>query len=139
LAMTPRPVKRENSSITTDGNPFGKVGKGRSRWMPAISQCPVVLSFPAEAGRMLPHAPTESSLRRRPLSGLMFPRPNCSRLGRVKPPVSRARLPRVSLPASPYSSASGAGPIPTPSRMMIAARFSFAPLCMLARSASEGR
>ncbi|MDU3152835.1 MAG: hypothetical protein E6706_00930 [Anaerococcus hydrogenalis] len=39
----------ENSSINSFGNPFGKVGMGVFEIIPAISQCPVVVSFPFEA------------------------------------------------------------------------------------------
>ena len=56
LPITPRPVRRENSSITSDGKPFGNTGNGRSSTMPIISQWPVTESFPGDASAMRPIA-----------------------------------------------------------------------------------
>src|SRR5512145_83951 len=53
---TPRPVRRSNSLISSGGKPSGYVGKGLLSWIPQISQCPVVLSLPADAGRIRPQA-----------------------------------------------------------------------------------
>ena len=47
---TGRPVRRSNSAMTSWGKPRGYVGNGASRTTPHSSQCPVVLSFPADAG-----------------------------------------------------------------------------------------
>ena len=51
-----------------------------------------------------------------------FPSPSCSRLGSFRPPTARATFPSVSDPVSPYAAVSGAGPLPSPSSTMIAAR-----------------
>ena len=61
-------------------------------------------------------------LRGQPSSGITFPRPSASRLGRSRPPTARAMLPRVLEPASPYSSASGNSPAPTASSTITHAR-----------------
>ena len=57
-----------------------------------------------------------------PAIGAQQPRPSASRLGRRRPWTARATFPSVLLPPSPYASVSGAGPTPTPSSTMIAAR-----------------
>lgn len=46
LAITGRPVAATNASRTSAGKPCGYVGNAFSRCSPAISQCPVVESFP---------------------------------------------------------------------------------------------
>ena len=48
LPNTPFLVSLLNSFIISSGNPFGYVGKGFFRFSPVISQCPVVVSFPAD-------------------------------------------------------------------------------------------
>src|SRR5919198_3092379 len=51
-----RPVCEESSASTSRGKPFGNTGKGRSRTIPIISQCPVTESFPADASAIRPTA-----------------------------------------------------------------------------------
>src|SRR5467141_3028909 len=125
LPSQPRPVRRAKSSSIGTGNPRGYVRNGFSSNTPQISQCPVVLSFPADAGRATPCAavglsPGASPARTDP--SRHFPSPSFSRLGNFNPPTARATLPCVSEPASPYAAVSGAGPVPSPSRTMMAAR-----------------
>src|ERR1043166_5238204 len=67
--MTERPVRRSNSATTSAGKPFGYGGKALARCTPAISQCPVVLSFPADRGTIRPHAPIADSFGATPSSG----------------------------------------------------------------------
>src|SRR5712675_1819968 len=125
LPSQPRPVRRANSSSNATGNPRGYVRNAFSSRTPQISQCPVVLSFPADAGRATPYAPLGVTAGSNPLSpdpSRAFPSPSFSRLGSVKPLMARATLPRVSDPASPYSAVSGAGPVPSPSSTIMAAR-----------------
>ncbi len=54
LPRVPRPIRRSNSAIISGGKPDGKVGNGRSRTTPAISQWPVTESFPAETSAIRP-------------------------------------------------------------------------------------
>src|SRR6266513_3159679 len=56
LPSQPRPVRFENSSSSAFGNPRGYVRNARSSSTPQISQCPVVLSLPCEAGSATPYA-----------------------------------------------------------------------------------
>src|SRR6267378_7319340 len=125
LPSQPRPERRANSSSNGTGKPRGYVRNAFSSSTPQISQCPVVLSFPADAGRATPYAALGVTAGSNPLSpdpSRHFPSPSFSRLGSFRPPTARATLPRVSDPASPYSPVSGADPLPSPSRTMIAAR-----------------
>ena len=43
-----RPIASSNGPTISGGNPSGYNGNGSSSRMPIISQCPVVVSFPAE-------------------------------------------------------------------------------------------
>jgi hypothetical protein len=43
------PDRRFELAITAGGKPCGKSGNGLARWIPAISQWPVVVSFPGDA------------------------------------------------------------------------------------------
>src|SRR6266478_7092543 len=125
LPSQPRPVRRAKSSSIGTGNPRGYVRNGFSSNTPQISQCPVVLSFPADAGRATPYAAvglTPGANPGRTAPSRHFPSPSFSRLGSFNPPTARATLPSVSEPASPYAAVSGAGPLPSPSRTMMAAR-----------------
>src|SRR2546422_11369972 len=125
LPSQPRPVRRANSSSMGTGTPRGYVRNGFSSNPPQISQCPVVLSFPADAGRATPCAAvglTPGANPGRTDPSRHFPSPSFSRLGSFNPPTARATLPSVSEPASPYAAVSGAGPLPSPSRTMMAAR-----------------
>src|SRR5882762_9302964 len=125
LPSQPRPVRRANSSSIGTGNPRGYVRNGFSSNTPQISQCPVILSFPADAGRATPCAAvglTTGASPARTDPSRHFPSPSFSRLGNFNPPTARATLPSVSEPASPYAAVSGAGPARSPSRTMMAAR-----------------
>ena len=42
------PIARSNGSTISAGNPSGYSGNGSSSRIPIISQCPVVVSLPAE-------------------------------------------------------------------------------------------
>ena len=86
------------------------------------SQCPVVVSLPFERSRSRPATAGAPGCGGQPSSGITFPRPSASRLGRSRPPTARAMLPRVFEPSSPYSPASGNSPAPTASSTMTHAR-----------------
>src|SRR3954468_7895424 len=92
--------------------------------MPAISQCPVVVSLPGEARAHFPNAAPGISERANPANGSMFANPNLDKLGSRSGRI-RARLPNVLLPASPYDAASGIAPIPTLSRTIHTTRLKF--------------
>src|SRR5207247_3408310 len=80
---------------------------------------------PPDSGRSRPYAALGFTAGSNPFSPdppRHIPNPSFSILGSVRPPTARATLPSVSDPASPYSPVSGAGPLPSPSRTMIAAR-----------------
>src|SRR5207248_4182393 len=112
LPIQPRLVRRANSSSNGTGKPFGYVGNAFSSTTPQISQCPVVLSFPADAGRATPCAALAATAESNPSSpdrSRHFPSPSFSRLGSLKPRTARATLPSVSDPASPYTAVSAAG------------------------------
>src|SRR6185437_147980 len=102
--------------------------------MPAISQCPVVVSFPGEASAHLPNAPAGSEAGSRASKGLIFASPSRHKFGRCS--FRRfAILPRVSLPASPYCAASGISPIPTLSRTIQMTRSKADSISLLCRRA----
>ncbi len=115
-------VSRINLSITDGGNPFGYVGNAWSKMIPAISQCPVVVSLPLERSAHRPYEPRSWSNGGTPCSGRIFPRPYRCRLGSRTVRDSRI-WPRVSAPASPHSGASGIAPIPAPSRTISSTRW----------------
>ena len=56
--------------MISGGNPCGKSGNGLSRWMPAISQCPVVVSLPGEASVARPNAPSGATAGASPVERL---------------------------------------------------------------------
>src|SRR5213593_4544507 len=104
LPSQPRPVRRANSSTSETGNPFGYVRNGVASNTPQISQCPVVLSFPADAGCAIPYAAVGRAPGANPEipdPWWHLPSPRRSRLGSFSPPTARATLPSVSDPASP--------------------------------------
>src|SRR6056297_1242285 len=75
------PIPSQKAFTTDFGKPSGNVGKGLLSWIPAISQCPVVESLPADTSLILPQdargffaAPTEAR-------GFIFPRPSFPKLG----------------------------------------------------------
>ena len=122
LPITPRPVWFMNGSITSSGNPCGYVGNAVGVTTPIISQCPVVVSLPFERSTSLPATAGAPGCGGQPSSGITFPSPSASRLGRSSPPTALAVLPRVFEPSSPYSPASGNSPAPTASSTMTHAR-----------------
>jgi len=93
---------------------------------PAISQWPVIVSLPAEASRIAPHAAAGAATGATPAIAVRWPSPSAPRFGSESPEgptrASRERFPSVSAPASPYSAASGAPPQPTPSATRMMAR-----------------
>ena len=63
-------MRRSNSSMILAAEiRSGKAGKGLSRWMPAISQWPVVVSLPGDASAHLPYARQGSRAGASPSSG----------------------------------------------------------------------
>ena len=90
LPSTERPIAASNGSITSGGNPFGYKGNGSSRRMPIISQCPVVVSLPAESSVARPCAEPTSARGATPAISPSEPEPE--RLERGDPQAAdRAR------------------------------------------------
>src|SRR6202453_2678912 len=110
-----RPIWFSNSAINAFGNPPGYTGNAWSSQIPAISQCPVVVSFPGERVAPLPYDPKASAAGVKYSNGLIFARPSRTRFG-IFSGRDRAICPSVSRPTSPYSAASGSSPIPTLSK-----------------------
>ena len=48
LPRIPRPIASSNGTTISGGNPSGYSGNGSSSRIPIISQCPVVVSLPAD-------------------------------------------------------------------------------------------
>src|SRR5207247_1196745 len=96
-----RPGRRPNSASSSRGKPWGYVRNARSSSTPQISQWPVVLSFPWDAGSATPYAAAGLTPGESPGMLRHNPSPSRSRLGSFNPPTARATLPRVSLPTSP--------------------------------------
>src|SRR4029453_12212198 len=90
-----------------------------SRTMPHISQCPVVVSLPAERSVRRPWAVPGPAVGAMPSIGVSRPRPSRSRFGAWIPPTAREDLPGVSEPSSPYAAAAGACPPPNESQTSI--------------------
>src|ERR1700722_19312780 len=107
-----RPISFSNSAINAFGNPPGYTGNAWSSQIPAISQCPVVVSFPGERVAPLPYDPKASAAGVKYSNGLISARPSRTRFG-IFSGRDRAICPSVSRPTSPYSAASGSSPIPT--------------------------
>jgi hypothetical protein len=122
LPMRPRPAARASGSVIRAGNPRGNVSNGTSVTSPAISQCPVMVSLPADASTMLPYAPSGAATAGTPAICVTCPNPSAPRFGNASPPIALARFPSVSAAASPYSAASGAPPHPTPSATKMTTR-----------------
>ena len=118
-----QPVCFINSSIISGGNSL-YVLKGCSKTRPAISQCPVVVSLPFDFIFIMPYFASGLSVFLTPLMSFMLPKPNFSKFGTFKPPVTCARLHKVlQVKSSPYSKASSIAPIPIESITIIAALF----------------
>src|SRR5207237_7218035 len=66
LPNQPRPVRRAKWYSKDVGKPFGYVRNACFSTTPQISQCPVVESFPAEAGKATPYAAAGPSPGLRP-------------------------------------------------------------------------
>ncbi len=122
LPSRPRPAAARSGCVIAGGKPSGNVAIACLVTSPAISQWPVIVSLPAEASRITPHAARGAAASRTPAIAVRLPRPIACRLGSPRPPAARAVLPSVSAPASPYSAASGAPPQPTPSATMMMTR-----------------
>src|SRR5262245_40402707 len=122
LPSTSRPIWRSNGSMISGGKPFGYSGKGSVRTIPAISQCPVVVSLPAERSVRRPRAVPGRASGSTPAIVVSMPRPRAPRFGARIPPTAEAVLPSVSEPASPYACASGASPTPKESQTRIRTR-----------------
>ncbi len=116
LPRTFRPILFSNSSISSGGKPSGYTGKGLSNITPASSQCPVVVSFPADFSAAFPYAAVGSFTAGTPSISMIFPIPIFCMFGSESPPTALATLPSVLLPSSPYLAASGNSPTPTLSR-----------------------
>ena len=102
LPSTPRPIADSNGSNTSGGNPSGYKGNGRSSRMPIISQCPVVVSLPADTSVARPCAvPGAGAPGEIPSMSARRPRPSDASAGADSPPTARAVLASVSDPSSP--------------------------------------
>ena len=102
------------------GSRPGRAGTGSRSTMPIISQCPVVVSLPAERSA---HACRGRSRRRprgtTPSTVVSSPRPSASRLRRVRGrPRPRRRGPACRSPRRRTPAASGASPTPNESHTM---------------------
>src|SRR4030095_11686960 len=113
-------MRVSNCSITSSGKPFGKVGQGRSRMTPMSSQCPVTESLPDERSAMRPKAAVGDDAGGW-LSPTSLDMPIAASVGMFRG-TEAAMLPRVLLPWSSYSAASGSSPMPTLSSTMTIAR-----------------
>src|SRR4029077_2630193 len=112
LPSTRRPIACSNGVRTAGGDPSGNSGNAWSSRIPIISQCPVVVSLPAETSVARPWADPARAPAGTPWIEPTSPSPSAWRFGACRPPTARAVLPSVSDPASPYASASGASPTP---------------------------
>src|SRR5687768_1495203 len=83
--------------------------------MPAISQWPVVVSFPLERSAHLPNEARGCDAGATPRRERILPSPQPCRLGSCTVRESQM-CPKVSDPASPHAAASGISPMPAPSR-----------------------
>src|SRR5947208_2625809 len=70
-----------NCSITCVGNPLGYVGKAFCRTIPAISQCPVVVSLPFDRSVHFPYEQNGDLTAGILASGRILPSPIFSRFG----------------------------------------------------------
>ena len=122
LHSTLRPTAFENSSSISCGNPFGKVGIGFLEINPAISQCPVVVSLPADCSVILANTPSGAAYGVFAVTPSILNNPSFSIFGMENSGLF-ATVPRVLLPSSPYFAASGISPIPKLSRTIKNTRF----------------
>src|SRR5581483_261571 len=122
LPSTGRPIRSTNGSMTSGGNPRGERGNGRSRTIPDISQCPVVVSLPADRSVRRPWAVPSAARAGTPATSVSMPSPSAPRFGARIPPTARAQLPSVLEPSSPYAAASGASPTPNESHTSTSTR-----------------
>src|SRR6185369_4509596 len=122
LPSRPRPDAARRASVISGGKPCGNVAIARSVTRPAISQCPVMVSLPADASFITPTAPRAAAAAGTPAMSVTCPSPSAPRFGSARPPRRLARFPSVSAPSSPYARASGAPPHPTPSATTMIAR-----------------
>ena len=87
--------------MISGGKPFGYVGNGRSRTIPAISKWPVMVSFPAEASIIFPCAVPGAGSGGTPATSVRHPSPSAARFGASRPRTAAATCPTVFAPASP--------------------------------------
>src|SRR5688572_3328620 len=111
LPIVPRRMRDSNSRMSSGGKPWGNTGNGRSSTSPISSQWPVTESLPGEASAILPKAARGAASCGGPMRATR-PRPSDRSAG-TRSGASRAMLPSVSLPRSPYAPASGNSPAPT--------------------------
>ena len=83
-----------------EGKPSGYVGKGLETAIPIISQCPEVLSLPADISAAFPQLPIGFVADGTPSILMIFPRPNFCRFGKLSPFTFMAVFGNVLLPSS---------------------------------------
>ena len=122
-------MRRSNSAITSSGKPFGYTGSAFSLSTPAISQWPVVVSFPLEPSSSRAKLAKGASARRPHTTPSMLNRPSFCSVG-VWYLGLFTIAPSVLLPTSPKRAASGISPMPKLSSTMINTCFAiiFSPL-----------
>src|ERR1700722_1528531 len=111
------PAIAANAPMTSGGNPSGYVGNGALVVMPAISQCPVIVSLPFERSAKRATNAAGRSAAGTPRIAVKFPSPSRAQVVSRRPPSRSATLASVLAPgASPYVAASGRAPMPPESR-----------------------
>ena len=101
LPRTWRPIARSKGSMISGGNPWGYSGNGSPSSIPIISQCPVVVSLPAETSVARPCAVPAAARGATPSIGVSRPRPSSSSAGTRNPPTAAAVWASVFEPSSP--------------------------------------
>ena len=81
--------------MISGGNPLGNSGNGLARWIPTISQWPVVVSLPGDASVQRPNAATGAGSGGSPASGLILPRPKPAQVGKPHRPQPREVAQRI--------------------------------------------
>ena len=119
---TVRPISRSNAPMRSEGKPSGYKGNGSSRRIPIISQCPVVVSLPADRSVARPCAEPGAAVASTPRIVVRSPSPSEARFGARIPPTTSAVFASVSEPSSPYATASGASPTPHESQTTTSTR-----------------
>ena len=105
--LPPADARLELADDVRSETPAGTSETRWSRTMPIISQWPVTESLPADE---LSHAAERATWRHAiAADAATSARPSDRSVG-TRSPTSRAMLPSVSLPSSPYEAASGSSP-----------------------------